>query len=96
MYSTRYYCPILIKLILSRQIFEKYSNIKYCENPSNGSRVVPYGQTDMTKLIVSFRNLKKARNSEYRVLDTIPDSALSCRCGRRGGGGALSDLRPAE
>jgi hypothetical protein len=30
----------------SRQIFEKYSNIKFHENPSGGSRVVPYGQTD--------------------------------------------------
>jgi len=26
-----------------RQIFEKYSNIKFLENPSNGSRVAPYG-----------------------------------------------------
>jgi hypothetical protein len=26
--------------------FEKYTNIKCHENPSRGSRVVPYGQTD--------------------------------------------------
>ena len=32
-----------MKLKFSRQIFEKYSNIKFHENPSNGSRVVPYG-----------------------------------------------------
>ena len=31
---------ILIKLQLSRQIFEKYSNIKFHENPSSGIRVV--------------------------------------------------------
>jgi hypothetical protein len=31
----------------SGQIFEKYSNIKFHENPSNGSRVFfPCGQTD--------------------------------------------------
>jgi hypothetical protein len=34
----------------SRQIFEKYSNIKFNENPSRERRVVPYfptnGQTD--------------------------------------------------
>jgi len=29
-----------------RQIFEKYSNIKLHENPSSGSRVVPYGRAD--------------------------------------------------
>ena len=41
-----------------------YSNIKFHENPSNGSRFVPYGridretdgQTDMTNVIVAFRN----------------------------------------
>jgi len=32
--------------IFSRQIFEKYSNIKFHENPSRGSRVVPRGRTD--------------------------------------------------
>jgi len=30
----------------SGQIFEKYLNIKFHENPSRGSRVVPCGQTD--------------------------------------------------
>jgi len=35
-----------MKLELSRQIFEKYSYIKFCENPSSGSRVVPSGQAD--------------------------------------------------
>jgi hypothetical protein len=49
-----------MKLEFSRQFFEKYSKIKLYDNPSSGSRVVPYGQTDgrteMTKLIVAFRN----------------------------------------
>ena len=35
------------KLEFSRQIFEKYSNITFHENPSSGSRVVPCGQTDI-------------------------------------------------
>jgi len=43
-------CPLflsgLMKLEFSRKIFEKYSNIKFHENPSSGSRVIPYGQTD--------------------------------------------------
>jgi len=36
---------ILVKLEFSRHIFEKYSNMKFYENPSSGSRVVPWGQT---------------------------------------------------
>ena len=54
--STRYFCQILIKLDFSRQIFEKFSNIKFNENPSIGRRVVACGQTDMTKLTVAFHN----------------------------------------
>jgi len=30
----------------SRQIFKKYLNIKFPENPSSRSQVVPFGQTD--------------------------------------------------
>jgi hypothetical protein len=54
MYSTRYSCPNLTKSEVSRQFFEKYSNIKCNEKGSSGNRIVPYGQTDMTKLIVVF------------------------------------------
>jgi len=35
-----------MKLEFSRQIFEKFSNIKLYKNPSSGSRVLPYGRTD--------------------------------------------------
>jgi len=40
-YSCKYpfFCQILMKLEFSQQIFEKYSNIKFHENPSSGSRV---------------------------------------------------------
>jgi len=52
-----------MKLEFSRQIFEKYSNIKFHKNPNSVRRVVPCGQTDgrtdMTKLI-AFRNFTKA------------------------------------
>jgi hypothetical protein len=44
--------------------FQKHSNIKFHENPSSGSRVVPCGRTDrrtdMTHLIAAFRNLANA------------------------------------
>jgi len=45
-------------------ISEKYSSIKFHENTSSESRIVSRGQTDirrdMRKLIVVFRNVKKA------------------------------------
>ena len=42
-----YTCQILIKLELSRQIFEKkISNIKFDKNPCSGSRIVPCGRTE--------------------------------------------------
>jgi hypothetical protein len=49
-----------MKLELSRQIFEKSSNIKSHENPSSGCPVVPCERTGMTKLIVAFRNFANA------------------------------------
>ena len=60
MYSTCYSCPILMKLESCRQIFEKYLNIIFSENPSNWSRVLPWdGQMDsgthMYQLVVAFR-----------------------------------------
>jgi len=52
----------------ARQIFEKYSNIKFYWNPSSESRVVlcgrKDGQTDMTKLIVAFRKVANAPKNE--------------------------------
>ena len=46
-----------------RQILEKSSNIIFRENPVSGSRAVRCGQTDgqtdMTKLIVAFRNVAR-------------------------------------
>jgi len=57
-----------MKLEFSGQFFEKNSNVKFRENPSSGSRGVPCGRTDgkkegrtdMTKLIVAFRNVVNA------------------------------------
>ena len=45
-YSTIYSYPILMKLEFSLQIFEKYSNIKFHENPFRGSRGVACGQKE--------------------------------------------------
>ena len=50
--------------IFFRYIFEKYSNIKFHENPSSGGRVVPCGltdrQTDTTEIIIAYRNFANA------------------------------------
>ena len=71
MSSTRHSCQILMKLEFCGQIFEKYTNIKFNENPSRGSRVVPCWQTyrqtdrqaggraDMRKLNGPFLNFAK-------------------------------------
>ena len=48
-----------MKLEFSQQIFEKYSNIKFHENPFLGSRDVSRGQKDGHDEIV-FRNFAKA------------------------------------
>jgi hypothetical protein len=56
------FLQILMKLEFYGHVFEKYSSIKFLDNPFNGSGVVPGtdGQTDMTKLIVAFRNFANA------------------------------------
>jgi len=63
---------MLMKVEFSHQSFEKYSNIKFHENASSGSRGIPCDQTDgrrdkqadkvkdMTKLIVAFRKFANA------------------------------------
>jgi hypothetical protein len=65
-----------MKLEFSGQLFEKYSNTKFNENPSSGSRVVPCGRTDgrkdvmtdMAKLIVVFRNFpNEPKNTHWRL-----------------------------
>jgi len=57
----RYSCQILMKLEFSREVFERYSNIKFHENPSSGGRAVPSDRrTDTTKLTFAFRNFGNA------------------------------------
>jgi hypothetical protein len=75
MQSTRYYCEIIMEFEPSRQIFEKYPNVKFNENPSSESRGVPCGrkdgrtdrQIDMTKVTVAFRNFANARTISGNV-----------------------------
>jgi hypothetical protein len=46
MKTPRDFCQISMTLEFSRQILEKISNTKLHENPSNGSQVLPCGQSD--------------------------------------------------
>ena len=48
-----------MELEVSRQIFEKYSNIKFHENPFRGSRDIACGQKDGHNEVV-FRNVMTA------------------------------------
>ena len=58
-----YFFRILMKLEFSRQIFVKSSIIKFNQDSSSGSRVVPCGRTDIKKLIVAFRNFANGPNN---------------------------------
>jgi hypothetical protein len=68
-------CPILMKLEFSRQSLEKYSNIKFHEIPSSGSRVVPLGQTDRrtdtAKLIVAFSNFANEHKNFFNIMSFL-------------------------
>jgi len=53
MFNDRYSGHIVIQIEFSRRISEQCSNIKFHEYPSSGSRVLPCGREDKTKLIVA-------------------------------------------
>ena len=60
-----------MKFEFSQQIFEKVLNIKFHQNPSIGSRVVPCGQTDTTKIVVVFRNFAKAPENAWSIASIL-------------------------
>ena len=72
-----------MKLEFSQRIFEKYSNTTLHENPSSGSLVVPYRQTDgrrdMTKLIVAFWNFANKLHLQIRIKDILLRCLEFCR-----------------
>ena len=75
-----------MKAEISQQIFEKYSNTKFHENPFRGSRVVSCGQTDghdMKKPTVAFRysanspkNIHSLNTEESHKLRNLQASRL--------------------
>ena len=67
-----------MKIEFSKQIFEKYSNFKFHENPSNGSRVD--GQKDMTKIMIALHNIVNAPKigTIKREMNKINHNAFCC------------------
>ena len=63
-----------MKLEYSPNIFEKYSNAIFNENPSSGTRVFPCGRTDMTKLIDAFLNFA---NGPEKALSPLKSTFLA-------------------
>ena len=63
-----------MKLRFSRQIIDKFSNIKFRENPSSsGSRVVTWRQTDMTTIpLRSFTKVTKNYESTFANSTEVP------------------------
>jgi hypothetical protein len=61
--------------------FRKYSEIKFSENPSGGSRVFPCGQTDrqtdIMKLIVAFRKFANPPKRDWRYAFTLLHASTS-------------------
>jgi len=62
------------------RVFEKYSNIKFHENPFSGSRVVSFGHNgrrDMTKLVFALRIFAKAPNKMNGTLNIAHQGVYS-------------------
>jgi hypothetical protein len=59
---------IIVRLQWNLNFLKKFSKnpqiSNFHENPSSGSRVVPYGRRAMTKLIVAYRNFANAPKTE--------------------------------
>jgi hypothetical protein len=70
--------PVFLSEFNENFFFEKYSDIKFYENPSSGSRV-QCGQTDMTNLTVAFRASKR---KEIRALQAQTPGATGDRGGK--------------
>jgi hypothetical protein len=64
-----------MRLEFSRQIFEKYSDVKFHENPSSGRPAVPriraHGCRDRQDEAVTFRNFANAPSKRKKILNSM-------------------------
>jgi hypothetical protein len=72
MQSTGYSCHILMKLEISRQMFEKYTNIRLFEQSIQWEQTyyLEDGQTDVTQPTIAFRNFASAFQNTSSELQT--------------------------
>jgi hypothetical protein len=70
--STHYSRQMFTKFEFCRQIFERCSDIKFCQNPSSGSRVVPYWRTDRRDKASSRFSKLRSNNTVVRVPSLAP------------------------
>jgi hypothetical protein len=56
-----------MKLEFSLQILEKYSDLKFQENLSNGSQAVPCGQTDTNEDVAIHNFANALKNCKYDI-----------------------------
>jgi hypothetical protein len=64
-------CLLFLSDFNAGQIFEKYSNVRFHENPSSGNRVVLCGRTDgqTDRNVVTFRNFANAPNKTLEMMN---------------------------
>jgi len=65
--------PILMKLEFCRHVFEKYSNMKFHENPPSGIRVIPCGRM-ATRRFLQF--CQRAKESSPAPLKATSEPVL--------------------
>jgi hypothetical protein len=89
MQSARYSCQILMKLEFSRQIFEKYTKVKFHENPSNRRIFMKYdtelGILKTTLINVTVTNSSDVSDIHYNFrrqhsIFKLPSSRLGVCC----------------
>jgi hypothetical protein len=74
MQCTCYSRHILMKLEFSRQVFEKYKNIKFHENPSSGSRIIPSGQAmSDEEALFAIQRMRLSRSSATKSSGTLKE-----------------------
>jgi hypothetical protein len=63
-----------MKIELPQQVLDRYSNIKFHENPSIGSRVDIRREADTTKLMVAFHSYANARKDDGTAVEHVSHS----------------------
>jgi len=69
----------LIKLEFYRKIFEKYSNVKFHENPSIGSGFVPCGRADRQTNDEAIIRLLQFCERAYKVQNNMVINTLDIK-----------------